>query len=472
MRCRGGATQSAARRLVYVVSGLTDIVLSRESVPPIPVDVPGPPARRVYRELIWLEAKASGAAIVILFTLSLLGLDFTSEQWGFVLVGAPFCVSLYIIPDIYLINKHFRPIAVALSRLDRGEKPAPAEASAAVARALNLPLLSFLRISIVHGPVATASIMISFAILNNFGAGIALWQQLIFAGTALLFSAPTHAMIEFFTITRQMAAPIARLAPFSGNSMLPEHQSRLVSIRLRSKLFYLSICIAGLPLVFFGVSTGFKVNHLLWTGGTGLSLDQLVPLWRWIAGVVGICLVLTFAMVILTAAEASRLASKLSAALRRVERGSLDADLHITSTDEHADLFRGFNHMIRGLREEVRLLEVTQAMAGELNLDILIQQIMSAASDLLDAERATLFLYDAKTDELWSRYAAGLHTGEIRIPSHAGIAGAVFTTGRTENILDGYADPRFDPAIDRATGYHTRSILCMRSSTMPARGSG
>jgi adenylate cyclase len=158
--------------------------------------------------------------------------------------------------------------------------------------------------------------------------------------------------------------------------------------------------------------------------------------------------------------------------LRRVERGSLDADLHITSTDEHADLFRGFNHMIRGLREEVRLLEVTQAMAGELNLDILIQQIMSAASDLLDAERATLFLYDAKTDELWSRYAAGLHTGEIRIPSHAGIAGAVFTTGRTENILDGYADPRFDPAIDRATGYHTRSILCMRSSTMPARGSG
>src|ERR1044071_4859973 len=122
MPCRGGATQSAvfglpARRPAYLVSSLTDIVLPRESVPP--GDVPGPSARRVYRELIWLEAKASGAAIVILFTLSLLGLDFTSEQWGFVLVGAPFCVSLYIIPDIYLINKHFRPIAVALSRLDR-----------------------------------------------------------------------------------------------------------------------------------------------------------------------------------------------------------------------------------------------------------------------------------------------------------------------------------------------------------------
>src|SRR5437016_3060832 len=86
-------------RSACLVSSLTDIVLPRDSVAPVAVDVTGPSARQVYRELIWLEAKASGAAIVILFTLSLLGLDFTSEQWGFVLVGAPFCVSLYMIPD-------------------------------------------------------------------------------------------------------------------------------------------------------------------------------------------------------------------------------------------------------------------------------------------------------------------------------------------------------------------------------------
>src|SRR5436190_17173820 len=172
IRCRGGTTQSAAfglsaTRSAYLVSSLTDIVLPRESVAPVPVGVPGPSARRVYRELIWLEAKASAAAIFILFTLTLLGLDLTSEQCGFVLLGTPFCVALYMSPDIYLINKHFRPIGVALSRLDRGETPTPAEASAAVSRALNLPLLSFLRINIVHGPVATASILISFGILNK-----------------------------------------------------------------------------------------------------------------------------------------------------------------------------------------------------------------------------------------------------------------------------------------------------------------
>ena len=37
----------------------------------------------------------------------------------------------------------------------------------------------------------------------------------------------------------------------------------------------------------------------------------------------------------------------------------------------------------------------------------------------------------------------------------------MFTTGETINIPDAYSDSRFNPAVDKATGYHTRSILCM-----------
>src|SRR5690606_2451248 len=40
-------------------------------------------------------------------------------------------------------------------------------------------------------------------------------------------------------------------------------------------------------------------------------------------------------------------------------------------------------------------------------------------------------------------------------------AGAVFAAGRVENIADPYADPRFNPEIDRRTGFTTKSILCM-----------
>jgi HD-GYP domain-containing protein (c-di-GMP phosphodiesterase class II) len=66
--------------------------------------------------------------------------------------------------------------------------------------------------------------------------------------------------------------------------------------------------------------------------------------------------------------------------------------------------------------------------------------------------------------ELWSRIAQGLRDLEIRFPMHLGIAGSVATTGETINIPDAYQDSRFNPEVDRKTGYRTRSIL-----TMPMR---
>ena len=112
-------------------------------------------------------------------------------------------------------------------------------------------------------------------------------------------------------------------------------------------------------------------------------------------------------------------------------------------------------------REEARILEVTQAVSSELNIDRLLRKIIGIATDLLDAERSTLFLHDAATDELWSRVAEGLAEREIRIPAQLGIAGQVFTTRRAVNIPDAYADSRFNSDVDRKTGYRTRSILCV-----------
>ena len=111
--------------------------------------------------------------------------------------------------------------------------------------------------------------------------------------------------------------------------------------------------------------------------------------------------------------------------------------------------------------EEAQLLEVTNAIASELHLDALLTKIISVTTSMLEADRSSLFLYDKKTNELWSRVAEGLQSKQIRIPSSAGIAGACFTSGETINIPDSYADPRFNPAVDKKTGYHTRTILCM-----------
>ena len=42
-----------------------------------------------------------------------------------------------------------------------------------------------------------------------------------------------------------------------------------------------------------------------------------------------------------------------------------------------------------------------------------------------------------------------------------GIAGTVAATGETVIVHDAWADPRFDPSVDRRSGFRTRSILCV-----------
>lgn len=115
----------------------------------------------------------------------------------------------------------------------------------------------------------------------------------------------------------------------------------------------------------------------------------------------------------------------------------------------------------RAKEEESQLLEMTNVLSYELNLGNLLIKIMHTARGLLSAERCTLFMYDEKTDELWARATEGSESTYLRFPSHLGIAGSVFTSGDTINIADAYLDPRFNPAVDKKTGFHTRSILCM-----------
>jgi adenylate cyclase len=112
-------------------------------------------------------------------------------------------------------------------------------------------------------------------------------------------------------------------------------------------------------------------------------------------------------------------------------------------------------------REELELLTIAEAISTELHIDVLFIRIINAATQLLNAERSTLFLYDQANDQLWSQVAEGAGQKEIRIPSKAGIAGAAFTDGEVLVIPDAYADPRFNRAVDKASGFRTRNILAV-----------
>lgn len=111
--------------------------------------------------------------------------------------------------------------------------------------------------------------------------------------------------------------------------------------------------------------------------------------------------------------------------------------------------------------KENEFLNVVSDVTSELELGSLLTKVMSEATRMLNAERSTLFLNDEKAGELFSRVAMGNSLGEIRLPNHLGIAGAVFTSGTTVNIPYAYADLRFNPSFDKQTGFFTRSILCV-----------
>jgi adenylate cyclase len=83
----------------------------------------------------------------------------------------------------------------------------------------------------------------------------------------------------------------------------------------------------------------------------------------------------------------------------------------------------------------------------------------------LNCDRCSFFLNAVDTGELYSRVAQGIRRREIRLLNNDGVIGAAFQTGRSIIIGNAYADPRFNPTIDRETGYVTKTVLCVPLST-------
>ena len=111
--------------------------------------------------------------------------------------------------------------------------------------------------------------------------------------------------------------------------------------------------------------------------------------------------------------------------------------------------------------QEMEFVEVVSEVTADIKLGSLLQRVMGEATRMLNSERSTLFLNDEKTNQLWSEVGQGLESTQIRLPNHLGIAGAVFTSGKSVNIPYAYADLRFNPTFDKRTGFFTRSILCV-----------
>jgi adenylate cyclase len=154
----------------------------------------------------------------------------------------------------------------------------------------------------------------------------------------------------------------------------------------------------------------------------------------------------------------------VSQMLNKIDGNFTDTDIELVRLmTEHAALAIQtkliVSHVELASKKELEFLEAMSQISSEIQLSQVLEKTIATITRILDAERSTLFINDTKTNELYTEVGQGLEKSQIRFPNHLGIAGSVFTSGKIINIPHAYADLRFNPTFDKATGFFTRSIL-------------
>src|ERR1700676_3430805 len=92
------------------------------------------------------------------------------------------------------------------------------------------------------------------------------------------------------------------------------------------------------------------------------------------------------------------------------------------------------------------ILAVTSKLAAPFDLRTMLSEVVSAAKQVLRAERGSVWLYDPVTEQLVLEVAAGM--APVRVPTSVGLAGASARSRQIINVADCYADERFNPEVD------------------------
>ncbi len=152
-------------------------------------------------------------------------------------------------------------------------------------------------------------------------------------------------------------------------------------------------------------------------------------------------------------------------ALSAVDLRDLESELHqreIALIEREIKSLR-LQEELERLRPLSGLYRVVKSMATERKLDALLETITRETQNMLKCDRCSVFVLDQEKSELWTQVAQGLVGARtIRIPmSGTAIVSHCARSGKIINIPDAYKDERFDPAVDKHTGYKTRSVLCV-----------
>ena len=146
----------------------------------------------------------------------------------------------------------------------------------------------------------------------------------------------------------------------------------------------------------------------------------------------------------------------------------LKADLHETVLSRfHASMTQAFDAIqnkqqrMRRIRRLEKILEITHAWGQTSCMEALLQAMAEAATELLGADRASIFLWDKSNKSLVARPALGVEDDELCIPDDTGIVGQVIQSLEPRRVGGNLGADEIARNVDAETGYNTKTLLCV-----------
>jgi len=115
----------------------------------------------------------------------------------------------------------------------------------------------------------------------------------------------------------------------------------------------------------------------------------------------------------------------------------------------------------RRLHRLEAIVQIAQAWNQNHEVEPLLADMAQAATRLLDADRASIFLWDRATKTLVGRPALGVDAGELRIPDDVGVVGQVIRSGRPRRVDAASESDQIDHDVDARLDYRTKTVLCV-----------
>lgn len=100
-----------------------------------------------------------------------------------------------------------------------------------------------------------------------------------------------------------------------------------------------------------------------------------------------------------------------------------------------------------------------QKLFEEKELSKILLLLTDLGRTLVNSDRASFWFWDRRNHNIWT--LAAIDTDKITISEDTGLVGHSILNNKVLVINDPYNDPRFNQAVDKNTGYVTKSILTM-----------